>query len=152
MVGFLVSGILTFVIYFIDPTTTGGMMVVYLTTAVVGLFMGASTTMIYGMVPDTTEYTQLYYGVRASGFISAIVNFFMKVGMAVGVTGAGSVLSAMGYIAGIEQSASVLNGINLIFTVIPGILSIVTAVMLKFYPIDHATYEDILEKLKAQEE
>lgn len=151
MMGFFVTGILTIAIYFVNPASSGGMMIIYITTAIMGVCMGMATTMIYGMVPDTTEYTQYHYGMRASGFISAVVNFFLKVGMAIGVAGAGVIMSAMGYVAGTAQSPNVLTGINLIFTLVPGILAIITAVMLKFYPLDHATYEEILEKLKAQE-
>jgi GPH family glycoside/pentoside/hexuronide:cation symporter len=151
MIGFLITGILTIVIFFVNPVTSGGMMTIYITTAIMGVCMGMATTMIYGMVPDTTEYTQYHYGMRASGFISAIVNFFLKVGMAIGVAGAGVIMDSMGYVAGAAQPSEVLNGINMIFTIVPGVLAIITAVMLKFYPIDHQTYEDILEKLKAQE-
>lgn len=151
MVGFFVTGILTIAIYFVNPASSGGLMIIYIMTAIMGVCLGMATTMIYGMVPDTTEYTQYHYGMRASGFISAVVNFFLKVGMAIGVAGAGVIMSAMGYVAGTAQSPNVLTGINLIFTLVPGILAIITAVMLKFYPLDHATYEEILEKLKAQE-
>lgn len=151
MMGFFVTGILTVIIYFVNPATSSGIIVIYITTAIMGICMGMATTMIYGMVPDTTEYTQYHYGMRASGFISAVVNFFLKVGMAVGVAGAGVIMSSMGYVAGAAQSSNVLTGINLIFTIVPGILAIITAILLKFYPLDHATYEDILDKLKAQE-
>jgi GPH family glycoside/pentoside/hexuronide:cation symporter len=152
MIGFLVVGIVTIAHYWLDPSTPGGLTIIYVLTAVIGFFMGMTTTMIYGMVPDTTEYTQLKYGIRASGFISAFVNFFLKVGMAIGTTGVGLIMAATGFIANQAQNAATLNGINIMFSLLPGILSIVTAILMKFYPIDQKTYDDILVQLQAKEE
>ena len=147
MVGFLVAGVITFAHYFIDPTTSAGLILIYVLTFVIGFFMGMTTTMIYGMVPDTTEWTQLKYGIRASGFISAFVNFFLKIGMAIGVTGVGLLMAATGYIANQTQNGATLNAINLMFSIVPGVLSIVTAILMKFYPIDQKTYDGVLKEL-----
>ena len=146
MLGYGITGVCAIAQFFVDPTVS--IIPIYVLNAILGIGCGCGTTMIYGMVPDTTEYTQHKYGLRASGFISAVVNFFLKVGMAIGTSLSGIILASLGYIAGAEQSATVLNGMTALFTLIPGILALCCCFLLKFYKLDSDSYNKILDELK----
>lgn len=142
-IGYILAGVCSIGNFFIDNIT-----LIYVINALAGIGCGMATSTIFGMVPDITEYTQVKYGMRAAGFISAFVNFWNKVGTALAPSIALVTMEAFGYVAGAQQSTSVLMAITALFTVIPGILSLVTALILKTYKLDRNTYNDILNSLK----
>ena len=146
MIGWSVGGILLIGMYFLNPTTQIPLLFVMQLFCSIGFGMSAS--MIYGMVPDTTEYTQLKYGLRASGFISAMVNFALKIGMAFGTAGVGWIMDACGYVPNQQQTPLVSNGINMMFTMVPGILALVAVLLLKFYKLDKNTYNQVVSDLQ----
>lgn len=148
IIGYAMFGIGCISQFFVDPTTSAGLGILYGTTALMAVGGGFGVAMIYGMVPDTTEYTQHKYGLRAAGFISAIVNFFLKVGMAIGVSLTGWLMGALGYVANQAQNPAVLQGITFMFALLPGIMALVCVLMLRAYKLDNKTHENIINDLK----
>ena len=68
--------------------------------------------------------------------------------MAVGTALLAGLLGKYGYIANQTQNATVLSIMKHAFTTIPGVLWIVTAVVLFFYRLNKKRYNEIEEELK----
>lgn len=67
---------------------------------VVQYFAGANMSLIYGMVPDTIEYSELITkGERMDGFLNTLSSFWNKVGITIGTAGAPWILELTGICA-----------------------------------------------------
>ena len=75
--------------------------------------------MFWSMLPDTVEYGQWRSGVRDDGIVFGLSQLISKAGSGLGVGMIGLLLSAIGYTAGIEQSAATLQGIRASAFLIP---------------------------------
>ena len=94
------------------------------------------------------EYGEWKTGLRNDGFQYAFISLGNKIGMAVGTAFLAGLLGKYGYIANQAQNAIVLSIMNHAFTTIPGVLWIVTAVVLFFYRLNKKRYNEIVEELK----
>lgn len=68
--------------------------------------------------------------------------------MAVGTALLAGMLGKFGYIANQQQNDAVLAVMKHAFTTIPGVLWLVTAVVLFFYRLNKKYYNEIVEELK----
>ena len=68
--------------------------------------------------------------------------------MAIGTALLAALLGKYGYVAHQVQNPAVLNIMRHSFTTIPGILWIVTAIVLFFYRLNKKRYNEIVEDLK----
>ncbi len=144
---YLITGCCLLIQFFIDPAKGGGLGMLLGIQAVASFFAGVSSSMLYGMIPDVVDYTQFVHNKRAAGFISAIVNFCLKLGMAFGVALVGWLLAATGYVAGAEQSASTIIGLKSLFSIIPGVFALCAFLFLCFYRLDKKTLADMQVKI-----
>ncbi|OLO39001.1 hypothetical protein BTR23_10700 [Alkalihalophilus pseudofirmus] len=146
--GFIIGGILMVVTYFVDPISNWTLFII-LNVIIAALIYGGTAT-IYGMIPDTVEYGEHKTGTRAAGFISSFVNFIMKLGMTIGMASVGFLLAIFGYQAGVSQPESVLNGINMIMNLFPGILCILSGLVFFAYKLDRKTYYELFNEIEAR--
>ncbi|HCT90086.1 MAG TPA: hypothetical protein DF613_01690 [Lachnospiraceae bacterium] len=119
----------------------------YLLVTVTGFCYGAFSSLMFSMIPDAVDYAQAEYGVRVDGFLNAVASFGFKAGGAVGTSLIGLVLSLCGYVAGGQQSAACMNAINLMMTVLPGLLCLLAALCLLGYTLDRKKQNEIIGKL-----
>ena len=94
------------------------------------------------------EYGEWKTGLRNDGFQYAFISLGNKIGMAVGTALLAGLLGKYGYIANQTQNVIVLSIMKHAFTTIPGVLWIVTAVVLFFYRLNKKRYNEIVEELK----
>ena len=94
------------------------------------------------------EYGEWKTGLRNDGFQYAFISLGNKIGMAVGTALLAGLLGKYGYIANQTQNATVLSIMKHAFTTIPGVLWIVTAVVLFFYRLNKKRYNEIVGELK----
>lgn len=117
--------------------------------AITGFFSGAIASLIYGCVPDTVEYGEWKNNVRVDGFVWACVLFCEKLGTALVAGLMGIILATVGYVGGAEtQPESVPLAINIIFSIGPGIMSIITGLVYMAYPLNDKVYHQVLADLK----
>ncbi|HRL50329.1 MAG TPA: glycoside-pentoside-hexuronide (GPH):cation symporter [Propioniciclava sp.] len=150
--GFYLAGAACIVCFFLPIDTTAGVWLYYVMSILIGLGQGMILASLFGMVPDTTEYTIWRYKIHAAGFVSAFITFAMKLGTALSAAGAGYVLSWIGYVAGAQQTGSALFWINFSSHIFVGILMLLGGLCLHFYKLDKATYDRIVDELDAQGE
>ena len=120
----------------------------YAFSALTQFFFSGFNTAIYAIIPDCAEYGQWKTGLRNDGFQYAFISLGNKVGMALGTALLAGLLGKFGYVANQPQNESVIFVMKHAFTTIPGILWIVTAVVLFFYRLNKTYYNQIVEELE----
>lgn len=114
-----------------------------------GLMGGAVAVMFWSMLPDTVEFGQWRSGIRDDGIVFGLSQLISKAGSGLGVGLIGLLLSAVGYAAGGEQSKEALQGIRASSFLIPATASLVSALIILFYPLDakrHALIVRVLQR------
>ncbi len=138
-----VSGILSVLLYFVDPSN---IFMVFALVILLGVVQMSTTPILWSMMSDVVDYEKTRSNRSLSGMIFSTNLFAIKLGIAVGGAVVGWILAGAGYEGGTEiQTATAINAINLLFTVIPGIIFISLAVLMMFYKLDNAK----LERIKA---
>ena len=122
--------------------------VFYILAGVTHFFFSGFNTAIYAIIPDCVEYGEWKTGLRNDGFQYAFVSLGNKIGMAIGTAMLAALLGKYGYVANQTQNDTVISIMKHAFTTIPGILWIVTAVVLFFYRLNKKRYNEIVEDLK----
>ncbi len=115
---------------------------------VMGLAEGAANISLASMVADCVEYGEWKTGKRSEGMIFSSNIFKTKLASALGGALCGYVLAFVGYQANTAQTLTTLNGIHLMYSIVPGIIAIVSAVSLRRYNLTEKEYEAILEDLR----
>ena len=134
--------------YFFSATTSP--IPFYGLAALSQFFFCGFNTAIYAIVPDCVEYGEWKTGIRNDGFQYAFVSLGNKVGMAIGTSLLAGVLGNLGFVANQSQNIAVQSAIHHAFSTIPGVLWIVTAVVLFFYQINKNSYNRIIAELGAK--
>ncbi len=146
----LLTGIFMAALYFFSPNTTP--VEFYICSALAWFFFSGFNTAIYAIIPDCVEYGEWKTGIRNDGFQYAFVSLANKLGMALGTAMVAMALDSAGYVANATQNDSVLSIMRHIFSTIPGVLWVVTAVCLCFYTLHRKVYNKIVEELKSRKQ
>lgn len=142
------TGAAMFAMYFFSATASP--IPFYGLAALSQFFFCGFNTAIYAIVPDCVEYGEWKTGIRNDGFQYAFVSLGNKVGMAIGTSLLAGVLGNLGFVANQSQNIAVQSAIHHAFSTIPGVLWIVTAVVLFFYQINKNSYNRIIAELGAK--
>ncbi len=134
--------------FFLPITTSAGQIIYTVLAAVIGFGMGMMLGNVFGMMPDTAEYTYHKTGVYCAGFLSTFINFMLKVGQAVSIAGASVVLDLVGYVPNATQTSTVLFTMNFGANMFVGICCVICAISMFAYKLDKQTYENILADLR----
>lgn len=112
-------------------------------------FAGANMSLIYGMVPDTIEFSEMVTkGERMDGFLNTISSFWNKVGITIGTSGAPLILAMTGYAANAEQQApAVIQSLQLMRWIAPAVFNVICLIALFWYRLDYATFDKLVAEL-----
>ena len=116
--------------------------------SIIGGFSQSVGSISYGMMCDSIDYGDYKFGIRNEGLSSSLMSFAIKLASA--ITGSLSIwlLAATGYVAGAQQSASAMTGINVIVNLIPALLQLVGIIPLIWYKLDSKKMDEIAIALK----
>ncbi len=127
--------------YFIDPHATLLVVIAYF---VLNIFHQIPSPLHWSLMADVDDYGEWKTGKRITGISFSGNLFFLKVGLAVAGAMVGFLLSLYGYDAGAkQQSATAVNGIVLLFTVIPGVGYLITAGVVRLLKVDRQLMQTI---------
>ena len=73
--------------------------------------------------------------------------FAQKMGLTIGGAGAGALLGLVGFVANQEQTPETLDGLRIIFSLLPGALAVANGLVLLLYPIQDETVEQMGREL-----
>ncbi|MDA7535935.1 MFS transporter [Akkermansiaceae bacterium] len=102
--------------------------------------------LVWSIYTDVVDYGEWKFGRRTTGLTFAAAMFVQKIGLALGGWLVGFLLAYYGYIANVDQSETASHGILLMFSVIPGILTILTGIVLFWYNLS----DDEVDKIAAE--
>lgn len=112
------------------------------------LSMGIMMIAQQSMVVDCVEYGQYKTGNRAEGMVFSTNIFKTKLATAFGGAIGAFSLSLIGYVPNVQQSVDTLDAMHQVFTIIPGVLSLLAILPLLKYTLTEANYKKMLEEMK----
>ena len=90
-----------------------------------------------------------FYGVRDDGLAFSAMSFMVKLASAITGSAGALLLTAVGYVANAEQSASTLTGINVIVNIVPAVIMAVGLLPVVFgYKLTDKKMEEVNRVLK----
>ena len=113
---------------------------------------GAMPVFIFAMFADVTDFHQWKFGQRATGLVIAGIMFAIKMGVAVGGFLGLYILGQYGYNKDLPITPETIEGIRLLFSIIPAGFILVCGVILCFYPINDKLLTKIEMDLKERKE
>ena len=116
------------------------------------IVVGPTPAIVWSMYADCADYGEWKFGQRTTGLIFSGLLFSQKAGLAIGAGLSGWMLGWFGYVAGEVQSDQSLGGIRLLFTIVPGALTLGAAVAMIFYSLTDEKVEQIDLELAARRE
>lgn len=93
------------------------------------------TGLVFVILTDTIDYGERLTGQRPQGIMTSILSFVQKIGIAVSGIICTQILSFAGYVPDAVPTKPVLAAIQIIFLLIPGILSLAGVLLAWVYPL-----------------
>ncbi|WP_434031715.1 MFS transporter [[Pseudomonas] boreopolis] len=140
-------GVLSCAMYLLPPDAIAA---AFALNMLIGFALGPKSPLAFSMYADTADYNEWRTGRRATGLNFAAATFSQKLGGALASAAIAWVLAAMGYVANQSQSDASQHGIVLLMTVIPGLVALLAAATMRFYPLDDARLAEIQQALAAR--
>ena len=111
---------------------------------------GVIITLLFAMYTDCSEYGEWVSGKNSAGLTVSASMFSLKTGSAFGSAIPGFVLAAFGFIANEVQTPEAIQGIRIIFNVVPAVFFFAAGVLMVQYKINGKTLrkveKDLLER------
>jgi GPH family glycoside/pentoside/hexuronide:cation symporter len=145
MIIFIVAIISTAAFYFLNAEQLGLIFFFQITGSITG---GPLSVLVWAMYADTADYTEWKHGRRATGLVFSASTMSQKFGWAFGAYLALNLMSQVGFVANAEQSADSIQGLILLFSLIPAGMGILSVVISLFYPLNDKKVDVMINELK----
>ena len=133
--------------YWIQPHQTA----LVFTFQILGMIVsGINATLFWALVADTADFSEWKFGVRTTGIIFSATTCAQKAGMGLGAAFAGWLLGRFGYVPNAVQSASSIQGILLLTSLIPAAGCLLVAAVFWFYGLTEELCHTMREDLAAR--
>ncbi|MEE2786687.1 MAG: MFS transporter [Myxococcota bacterium] len=131
--------------YALEPHQFGLTLVLH----TVGIFaFGIIITLLFAMYTDCAEYGEWVSGKNSAGLTVSASMFSLKAGSAIGSAIPAALLAMYGFVQGAEaQSAEAIQGIQVMYNLLPAVFFIAAGVIMFWYKIDSALLQRIEEEL-----
>jgi len=146
MLGSLALGITGSALFYVARPSDVGLM--FTLGTLTELSTGPIVTLFFTMLADAADYSEWRHHRRATGLCYSAGTVAMKFGAGVGGALTGLLLAAFGYVAANDatvahQSATALQGIRLLISILPAAVGLLTLVSFMFYTLDEARLAQI---------
>ncbi len=120
---------------------------------VIQFFVGFFNQMIapiwFTFTADAVDYGELKFKKRLDGLTLSFTLFSLKMGLSVGGALALAIMGYYGYQSGgVQQSAEATNGILVVFSIVPAIVFVITALVVNLFKLDSKAIAQNAEKLQ----
>ncbi|KHT18280.1 glycoside-pentoside-hexuronide (GPH):cation symporter [Pectobacterium brasiliense] len=127
--------------YFFTPHLTSFILVMYF---LLNVLHQIPSPLHWSLMADVDDYGEWKTGKRITGISFSGNLFFLKVGLAIAGAMVGFLLSYYGYDANApQQNAEAMNGIIMLFTLIPGVGYLITAGVVRLLKVDRQLMQQI---------
>ncbi|KUM54800.1 MFS transporter [Rheinheimera sp. EpRS3] len=144
------AGMLSISLYFVPADAVGA---IFALNLAIGFVLGPKSPLAFSMYADTADYNEWRTGRRATAMTFAAATFSQKLGGAIASALIGWLLAAIGYVANEQQSTGSQTGIVLLISVIPGVIALLAAFVMRYYSLDNQQLAKIqfdLQQRKAE--
>lgn len=144
------AGLLSISLYFVPADAVG---IIFALNLAIGFVLGPKSPLAFSMYADTADYNEWRTGRRATAMTFAAATFSQKLGGAIASALIGWLLAAIGYVANEQQSTGSQTGIVLLISVIPGVIALLAAFVMRYYSLDNRQLAKIqfdLQQRKAE--
>lgn len=132
--------------YFLDPHATVLIAVMYF---LLNILHQIPSPLHWSLMADVDDYGEWKTGKRITGISFSGNLFFLKLGLAIAGATVGFLLSWYGYDAGAKQQGpDAINGIMMLFTIIPAIGYLITAGVVRLLKVDRELMKRIQTDLE----
>ena len=142
-------GVLSCAMFFVPADAVWTMLAL---NCAIGLLLGPKSPLAFSMYADCADYTEWKTGRRATAMTFAAATFSHKLGGALASAVIAWMLAAMGYVANQAQSDASRMGIVLLLTVIPGVVALAAAWVMRLYPLGDRELARIQDELRLRRE
>ncbi len=112
------------------------------------LAIAPTIPLLWSMIADTADFSEWKNRRRATGLFFSATTFAQKIGGGIAVALAGWLLTLARYDGeAIQQTDDTILALKMLFSVVPGVLYLLTAVLLFWYNLDDETVEQIKVEL-----
>lgn len=146
---FITAIISTAAFYFLTAEQMTLIFLFQITGSITG---GPLSVLLWAMYADTADYGEWKRGRRTTGLVFSASTMSQKIGWALGAFVALTLMSKIGFEPNQAQSAESLNGLILLFSLIPAALGIVSIVLLLLYPLSDKRIAQIGAELSERRE
>ena len=115
-----------------------------------GIGFGATLAIPSAIQADVIDYDELKSGERREGLYIGLWSIAKKLAAAVGVGAGLALLGASGYVPNIQQSASVVFTLRVLYALVPCLCNAVAFVIALYYPISGDLHREIREAIARQ--
>lgn len=120
----------------------------FIVHVVLNILQGINAPLQWSMITDANNYGEWKTQRRITGMNVAANIFIIKLGVAIGGALTGWGLAFYGYQAGVEQqSAEAIRGVLILFTVLPAIFYLITAISIRYYRLTEDRMNHIVADL-----
>lgn len=123
---------------------------VFATHILHGFFYGITIPILWAMIADVADYSELKNNRRATAIIFSAMIFGLKIGLSLGGGLGAFILSTYGYVPDAAQSDAAVSGIKMAVSIYPGLIFIIGAASLIWYAIDKKMELNIESELKTK--
>ena len=102
----------------------------------------------WAMIPDTVEYVQHRFGVRADGVILSTASFLQKLGKMVAGVALPAILAYAGYVANQAQSQDVQDAMLVSIALVPLIANVLLLIACATYGLDATNHSAMVSGIK----
>ncbi len=145
MILFVVAIVSTSAFFICKPEQLGLIFFLQIIGSVTG---GPLSVLLWAMYADTADYAEWKNGRRATGLVFSASTMSQKFGWAISAYIALTLMAQVGFAPNVEQTQESLNGLILLFSLIPGVLGIISIIIVYFYPLNDRRVEEISAELE----
>jgi len=135
--------------FFVDPKS---MLTLHLLNVVGTFAAGPTPAIVWSMYADTADYGAWKFGRRTTGLVFSAAVFAQKIGLAVGSFMLGWILTFVGFVPNVAQTPRSLLGIKIVFSLLPGVIGLLSGLAILFYRLDDETVKKMERELAAAKE
>ena len=110
--------------------------------------VGPVSVLQWAIYTDTADYGEWKRGRRATGLVFSASTMSQKFGWAFGAFVALNLMSQVGFEPNQAQSASSLNGLVALFSIIPAAFGVLATIIIFFYPLHDKKVDEIVAELQ----
>jgi GPH family glycoside/pentoside/hexuronide:cation symporter len=142
---FIIAIVSTSAFYLCRPDQIGLIFFLQVLGSITG---GPLSVLLWAMYADTADYAEWKNGRRATGLVFSASTMSQKIGWAISAYVALTLMAQVGFQPNVEQTQESLNGLILLFSIIPGVLGILSIIIVYFYPLNDKRVEEIITELE----